>query len=135
MPQAKQKRVTAALYEALRPVGSVMLLEDLSSGATTQWNYNITHNTQIFKKVFFLIKNKKCKEVNKMNIRELERKNRIKEIINILKEIDSKDNVILNYEKFILEIMFKYGTSRRTAKEYIETAEYKLNLEKEDDRG
>ena len=46
-------------------------------------------------------------------------------VISILKKI-KEENKTPDENKFILEIQYKFGVSRRTAKEYIDVAKYKI---------
>ena len=54
-----------------------------------------------------------------MNKREFERKKRIERVIATIKA--TKDKVI-DFKKLKFQIMFEYGCSDRTAREYIDTA-------------
>ena len=56
-----------------------------------------------------------------MNQRELARKKRVNSILEILKQAKAEDREI-DYRKLRFEIMFEYGCTSRTAKEYIDTA-------------
>ena len=51
------------------------------------------------------------------NIREIERIERIKFLIEVFKKNDTVNETKLTYE-----VMFKFGVSKRTAREYIEVA-------------
>ena len=58
-----------------------------------------------------------------MNKREIDRKSRIEELIVVLKE--NEDSVV-NFRKLTYEVMFKYGITKRLAREYLEVAKSQL---------
>ena len=60
-----------------------------------------------------------------MNKREKERKARITSIHEALRKIKESEKE-LDLEKFLFKIMWDYGISRRTAREYIKTARSQL---------
>lgn len=61
-----------------------------------------------------------------MDKRGKTRREKIKEIVIILKEIKNK-NILIDKKKFVFEVMIKYDCSKRIAREYIEVAESILN--------
>jgi len=66
-----------------------------------------------------------CVGINTMNKREKERKARITSIHEALRKIKESEKE-LDLEKFLFKIMWDYGISRRTAREYIKTARSQL---------
>ena len=52
-----------------------------------------------------------------MNTRETRRRERLREILKNLKSVEDR---VIDKKKLIYHIMFQYGITRRTAKEYID---------------
>ena len=57
--------------------------------------------------------------------KNFERQAKINDILAVLRQMEA-GKIEINTDKFIYEIMLKYGCSERTAKEYIKVATYQL---------
>ena len=63
--------------------------------------------------------------------RSLQRNNRIKSVVEALKEIEEDDSLVLDEQQFKFEIAQYFLCSLRVAGEYIKFAKEKLNNEKD----
>ena len=63
-----------------------------------------------------------------MNTREYARRERINKLVRTFEQIN-KEGKILDDKELLVLVMSTYGTSRRTAQEYIDTAKAKFKTE------